>query len=226
MRYRMLGGLVGWLVALLPLVAVNLANLAALFSFQEAVLAGGLAIVIGLVLGGAVAGLIGGRQRQAYEGGAIGGAGAGGFAALLYLVAVFVLLAVASHADSAPLLLQDGVGGALWMLTALAFVALLFIALATGAGALAGRRAPKGAATYSGDGRDSTTSRQPIPPRFAPGQGQPLGLPSSSGPMGRDRTPAMRRPPPSDVYPSAPASRSPASAPRPRGASSRTSRQR
>lgn len=218
MRYRMLGGLLGWLVALLPLAAVNLANLAAFFSFQEAVLAGGLAIVIGLLLGGVVAGLMGGRQRRMYVGGAVGGAGAGGFAALLYLVTVFVLLALASSAYSTPLLLQDDLRGVLWMLTALAFIALLFVAIATGAGLLAGRRAPKGATSPHSAARDGVTSRQPIPPRTAPGQPS-LRLPSSSGPSGR--VPAAQRPPAPDAYPGAPAS-----APRPRGASSHTSRQR
>ncbi|HEX6796598.1 MAG TPA: hypothetical protein VF116_02655 [Ktedonobacterales bacterium] len=224
MRYRMLGGLLGWLVALLPLAAVNLANLAALFSFQEAVLAGGIAIVIGLLLGGAVAGLVGGRQRPMYRGGSVGGAGAGGFAALLYLVTVFVLLAVASYANSTPLLLQDDLRGVLWMLTALAFIALLFIAIATGAGALAGRRAPKGTLAARSSARIGVTSRQPIPARSAPGQPS-LRLPSSSSTTGH--TPAaMQRPPMPDAYPGVPAPRTPASVPRPHGASSRTSRQR
>lgn len=223
MRYRMLGGLLGWLVALLPLAAVNLANLAALFSFQESVLAGGLAIVIGLLLGGVVAGLMGGRQRPAYRGGSVGGAAAGGVGALLYLVTVFVLLAITSSANSTPLLLQDDLGGVLWMLTALAFVALLFVALATGAGLLAGRRAPKGTFAPNSTARGGVTSRQPIPPRSAPGQPS-LRLPSSSGTTGR--TPAMQRPPAPDAYPPAPGSRPPASVPRSRGASSRTSRHR
>lgn len=217
MRYRMLGGLLGWVVAVLPLAAVNLASLAALFSFQEAVLAGGLAIVLGLLLGGATAGLVGGRQRRAYQGGAVGGAAAGGVAALLYLVTVFALLALASSADSAPLLLQDGLLGALWTLTALAFVALLFVACATASGALAGRRAPKGGRIPGSAARGDITSRQPVPPRPAPGQ--PLRLPS--GPA--NRPPTMPRLPASDAYP--PAARPPASAPHPRGASSRTSRQ-
>ena len=223
MRYRMLGGVLGWLVALLPLAAVNAANFAALFSFQESVLAGGLAIVIGLLLGGVVAGLMGSKQRPMYAGGAVGVAWAGGCAALLYLVTVFVLLALASRANSTPLLLQDGVSGALWMLTALIFVTLLFVAIATGSGMLAGRRALKGTPASNSVARVGVTSRQPLPPRPAPGQ-PPLRPPSSSGSSAR--VPAMHRPPAPDAYPGAPPSRSPASAPHPRGASSRTSRQR
>lgn len=212
MRYRMLGGLLGWVVALLPLAAVNLANLAALFSFRESVLAGGLAIVIGLLLGGATAGLVGGRQRPAYQGGTVGGAAAGGFAALLYLATLFALLALASFANSEPLLLQDGLLGALWTLTALAFVALLFVACATAGGALAGRRAPKARRVpgASAGARGGITSRPPIPPRIAPGQ--PLRLPSNP----TSRRPAMphSHSPAPDVYPPAP--RLPASPPRPR----------
>ncbi len=217
MRYRMLGGLLGWLVALLPLAAVNAANLAALFSFQETILAGGLAILVGLLLGGSVAGVVGGRQRRAYGGGASGGAAAGGFAALLYLTTVLVLLALASHADSAPLLLQDGLAGALWMLTALAFVALLFVAVAAASGVLVGRRAlAKPRAAVPSAARAGITPRQPVPSR-APGQ--PLRLPSSAA----SRPPTMPRPAPPDTYPRG--SRPATSATRPRDPSSRTLRQ-
>lgn len=221
MRYRMIGGLVGWLVALLPLVAVNAANFAALFSFQEAILAGGLAIVIGLLLGGAAAGMVGGRQRRAYQGGASGGAATGGIAALLYLVTLFALLALASFANSTPLLLQDGALGALWMLTALAFVALLFVAVATGAGALAGRRPPRGAHPSSSTvARPGVAPRQPAASRS--GLGQPLRLPSS--PV--SRPPSMPRPAAPDAYPGYPSRPRPnASVPRGRGASGRSSRQ-
>lgn len=230
MRYRVLGGLLGWVAAVLPLAAFNFASLTAIFNFQESVLAGGLAIAIGLLLGGVVAGLIGGRQRRGYQGGAIGGAGAGGFAALFYLLTLFALLAIASIAESEPLLVQDGLG-AVWSLATLAFVALLIVAIATAAGALAGRRAPR----VSGAGRAPSPSaahganmqRQPMPSRSAPGQ--PLRLPSGqsgpSGPSGpMSRPPAMpQRPYAPDAYPPAP--RQPASAPRPRGSSGRTSRQ-
>lgn len=224
MRYRVLGGLLGWLAAVLPLVAVNVASLTAIFDFQESVLAGGLAIVIGLLLGGVVAGLVGGRQRRAYLGGFVGGAGAGVFAALFYLLTLFALLAVASIAESEPLLLQDGLG-VLWVLTALAFVALVLIAIAAGAGALAGRREPRISdasrrAPVSSAARGANTSRQPVPPWAAPDQ--PSRYPSGpSGPM--SRPPAMQRPPAPDAYPHA--SRPPISAPRPRGQAGRTSRQ-
>ena len=216
MRYRMLGGTLGWLVALLPLAAVNAANLAALFSFQEAILAGGLAIVIGLLLGGAVAGIVGARHRRAYRGGAAGGAAAGGFAALLYLATVLVLLALASSADSAPLLLQDGLLGALWMLTALAFVALLFVAIAAAVGALVGRRAPAGVRIgVASATRAGTTARQPVPSR-APGQ--PMRPPPSAA----SRPPTLPRSPGPDAYLRG---TRPVSATRPRDASGRTYRQ-
>ena len=217
MRYRMLGGLFGWLVALLPLAAVNAANLATLFSFQETILAGGLGILLGLLLGGGVAGIVGGRQHRAYRGGAVGGAAAGGIAALLYLATVLVLLAFASSADSAPLLLQDGLLGALWMLTALAFVALLFVAIAAASGTLVGRRAP--AKLRSGvptAGRVGLPTRQPVSSR-APGQ--PPRPPSGSV----SRPPTVPRPRAPDVYPRGPRPAAPAT--RPRDASGRLSRQ-
>lgn len=217
MRYRLLGGLFGWVIALLPLAAVNAANFAALFTFQETILAGGLAILVGLVMGGTVAGIVGGRQRRAYQGGAVGGAAAGGFAALLYLVTVLVLLALASSADSSPLLLQGGLAGALWMLTALAFVALLFVAIAAASGTLVGHRAPAGRrAGVPSSARAGTLPRQPAPSR-APGQQwrQPSG-PAS-------RPPGMPRPIAPDAYP--PATRPPTPATRPHSASSRTFRQ-
>jgi hypothetical protein len=206
MRYRIIGGVLGWLVALLPLVAVNAVNIAVRFSFQETVLAGGIAIVLGLVLGGLTAGFVGGRPRRGYWGGGSGGAAAGGVAAALYLLTVLGLLAVSSAADSAPLLLQSGIGGAVWMLTALAFIMLLLVAIATAAGLLAVRRRAREPQLPASAARQGASARQPVPSR-APGQ--PLRLPQSA--PGGSRSSQPFAPPP-------------ASPPRDRGASSRISR--
>src|SRR5215831_15931623 len=127
MRARIIGGVIGWLVAVLPLVAVNLAGLAAIFDFGEMVLAGAVALGGGLLLGGLLAGYLGGRPRPDSLGGATAGAAAGGVAALLYLPTVLVLVLAASAADSAPLLVQQNdtqaldVQGTIGMLMALVF---------------------------------------------------------------------------------------------------------
>ncbi|MFI5272626.1 MAG: hypothetical protein ACHQ4H_06285 [Ktedonobacterales bacterium] len=173
MRARITGGVVGWFVAILPLVAVNVANIAAIFNFQEMVLAGAVAIAVGLLLGGALAGALGGRRRPRNRGGAVGGAAAGGIFAALYLVTLLVLLALSSAFDSAPVLLQDGFWGIIRMLTALAFVAALPIAVAVAAGTLAGRRPPARVASNAGL-RTRAAGGAPAP-------GQPMRLPSVPG---------------------------------------------
>ncbi|MEO7000844.1 MAG: hypothetical protein ABI068_03490 [Ktedonobacterales bacterium] len=84
---RILGGIAGWLVGVLPLVIVNLVGFAGTLDPDQAALAGAIGLVGGVMLGGVVAGFIGGRS------GGVGGALlSGGLAALLYVASVGGLL--------------------------------------------------------------------------------------------------------------------------------------
>src|SRR5579885_1989899 len=63
MGRRVIGGLVGWLIGVLPLVGVNLVNY---FGFYpgDPVVVGMLALFGGLIVGAVISGLIGGRARD------------------------------------------------------------------------------------------------------------------------------------------------------------------
>ena len=60
---RVRDGALGWLASLLPLVVVNILGYLGYFDTQDALIAGALALLGGLVLGGVVAGTLSGRAR-------------------------------------------------------------------------------------------------------------------------------------------------------------------
>lgn len=158
MRARLVGGLLGWLAAIVPLVAVNIANIVGIFDFGEMITWGAVALICGLLLGGILAGIFGGRSHAGASGGAIGGAGAGGVAALLFVVTVIVLVIGTSVMDSAPLLLQDQAVGVIGMLMGLVFIGVLLVAIAAVTGAVAGR-GHEATETARGQGREQPSLR-------------------------------------------------------------------
>ncbi len=70
MASRYSGGIAGWIAGALPLVAVNIADYLGVFAFQDAMLAGAVALVGGALICGVVAGSFGGRARPGRPGGA------------------------------------------------------------------------------------------------------------------------------------------------------------
>lgn len=138
---RVAGGIAGWLIGLLPLLAVNLAAYLGTFSADDAVFAGELTLVGGLLLGGIIAGAIGARPTRAQPGGVTGAFISGGIAGLLYAVTLVGLVIGASLLGVAP-----GVVGEhpIRISAAVIFLAALLAAIAVGAGAIASRlrRAP------------------------------------------------------------------------------------
>jgi hypothetical protein len=138
MAARIVGGIVGWLLSLLPLVAVNVADYFGLFSYDEAALAAAAALFFGLLLGGIVSGRIGGRRRADGSGGAGGASLAGGIAALLYSVTLIGLMIGSGYRDTAPPLIAEH---PLRISVVIVFFAALLLAIAFITGLLMGRRA-------------------------------------------------------------------------------------
>lgn len=178
MRARLVGGLLGWLAAIVPLVAVNIANIVGIFDFGEMMTWGAVALIFGLLVGGILAGIFGGRARAGASGGAIGGAGAGGVAALLFVVTIIVLLIGASVMDSAPLLLQDQALGVIGMLMGLVFIGALLMTIAAVTGAVTGR------------GEEETEQGQTQQPSFRP---TASGLPTMTTTRQKAYTPSEER---------------------------------
>ncbi|HEV2457369.1 MAG TPA: hypothetical protein VGS80_03320 [Ktedonobacterales bacterium] len=171
MRPRIVGGVAGWAAAVTPLIAVNVASLAGLFDFATMAVAGALALLGGILLGGAIAGGIAGRPRGAYAGGALAGAQAGGIVALLYGATALALVLVTSVADTAPPLLVDNLAGIVRMMVAVVFVAALVVAIAFAAGWLSGQR------------RQAPVAMTPTHQAAAPTPGQSGGFGRSAAAM-------------------------------------------
>ncbi|MGZ3677172.1 MAG: hypothetical protein ACXWQR_01210 [Ktedonobacterales bacterium] len=133
MRARIGGGIAGWLIGVVPLIVVNALDYQGLFAFQDAVVAGLVALIGGIVLGGIVAGLLGGRA-----GGTTAAATAGTVAAVLYAATLISLVIGTGILDSAsPLIALHP----LRISMALLFLATILLAIAIATGAIVGRRA-------------------------------------------------------------------------------------
>lgn len=131
---RVAGGIAGWLIGLLPLLAVNVAAYLGTFSTDDAIFAGELTLVGGLLLGGIIAGVIGARPTRTQPGGVTGAFVSGGIAALLYAVTLVSLVIGASLLGVAP-----GVVGEhpIRVSAAVVFLAALLAAIAVAAGMIA-----------------------------------------------------------------------------------------
>src|SRR5260370_33131842 len=101
MASRYSGGIAGWIAGALPLVAVNIADYLGVFAFQDAMLAGAVALVGGALICGVVAGSFGGRARPGRPGGAASAAPSGILAALLYVITAAGLVVVTGRRDAA-----------------------------------------------------------------------------------------------------------------------------
>lgn len=171
---RLIGGIAGWLCGVVPLVAVNAADYLGLLTYQDAFVAGALGMLGGVLLGGIVAGVIGGRGGVGHS------AGAGGIAAALYATTVVGLLLGASAIEpGSPLTTVDPLRvGAL-----VAFVATLLLALALATGALTGRSARH------------ADVRMPVPSSANHRAGVPYGAGAPQYGPPRQPSPSRQRPP-------------------------------
>ena len=133
MRGRIGSGVAGWLAALAPLIIANLATYLGYLNFNEAVLAGTLGLVGSVLLGGVVAGILGGRNG----GGARGSFASGGISAVLYTVSVIALnIIVSLSVSSSPQFLSNPIPACMAVL----FCAALLLGVALIVGALVGTR--------------------------------------------------------------------------------------
>lgn len=185
MAARIWGGIAGWLAAVVPLLAVNALDYFGIYYFPDPVIAGLVALVAGLLLGGIVAALAG-RGRTGTSGVAISAA----IAAILYSASLIGLLYASRATDAPPSLLTQHpvrVSAAILFFAAL----LLLVALVTGA--LTAQRTPqsepvapypqRSAVPASGPNRRSPTPYPSAPGRspYGPPSGAPGRLPSSPG---------------------------------------------
>ena len=181
------GGIAGWLVGALPLVAVNVAGFLGIFNFQDTLVAGGIALLGGILLGGIVAGGIAGRARAALA--------SGGIAALLFVLTIIVLEVVTAVTDVAPPLVADGenMQDTIRAVAVLVFAAALLLAVALVTGTI--RNAPDRDLAHS---RPARRESHPRTGQIAP----PAPIPRwQDGPATRASTASdPRQPQPSAAY--------------------------
>jgi hypothetical protein len=135
MGRRVIGGIAGWIIGALPLIAVNIATYLG-FYIDNPVLIGATALLAGLILGGIVSGFIGGRPGRWVSGGAIGAGVSGGISALLYAVTIIALVIFAPSLGGLPSLPADQL---VHVIIAVLFCAALLMGISMLAGLLAGR---------------------------------------------------------------------------------------
>jgi hypothetical protein len=152
MGRRVIGGIAGWIIGALPLIAVNLATYVGLY-IDNPVLAGATALLGGLLLGGITAGLIGGRTSRVVSGGAIGAGVSGGISALLYAVTIIALVIFAPSLGG---LTSFPVDQLVHVIIAVLFCAALLLGISMLTGVLAGR------------GPDGGQADETLPPMPAP----------------------------------------------------------
>jgi hypothetical protein len=99
---RIAGGIAGWLAAIVSLLGVNLAGYAGAIDSGTAVIAGAAALFGGVLLGGVVTGVLGGRRSATYPGGATSALLASAVAAALYIISLVSIVVLASRFGAAP----------------------------------------------------------------------------------------------------------------------------
>ncbi|HET9111522.1 MAG TPA: hypothetical protein VFN78_11905 [Ktedonobacterales bacterium] len=132
MAWRIVGGMVGWLASLTPLVIVNIPVIAAAMDPSMVPLAGGAALALGIALGGALAGLLGGRRGSGW-----GGTLAGALASVLFAATLIALGHYLDTQSQLPNLIHLHPVRAM---VAVGFVACLIMVVAAASGAVSGRR--------------------------------------------------------------------------------------
>ena len=160
MAARISGGFVGWIAGVLPLAIVNVFEYFGIYYFDQPALAGAAALVGGIVLGGIVAGIIGGRARRNDPGGTVGALLSGGVAAFLYAVSLIAVLYIARSFDAPPPIIARH---PVRISVAIIFFAVLLLGISVLTGALTGRRnaAPAYASASSIPQQHYTGMREP-----------------------------------------------------------------
>jgi MFS family permease len=104
---RIVGGLVGWIVSVSPLILVNILGALGVLSWDDAFIASAVALLAGPLLGGLVAGYLAVRPERETRSGARAAGLAGGLVAALYFLSVLCLVVFALRPETIPATLQE-----------------------------------------------------------------------------------------------------------------------
>lgn len=164
MAARVWGGVAGWIVGLLPLVAANVADHYIEFDSNELLLLGAGVLISGILLGGVISASLGGRSRDGKPGGTSAAGVAGGIAAALYAATIIAIVLSGRLVDSEPTLIAEHPLRASGVVV---FLGALMVAVALTVGAF---RSGKPAEVAS---RQAATARPPSRPYTQPNGNAP-----------------------------------------------------
>jgi hypothetical protein len=198
---RIVGGVLGWLASVTPLIVVNIFGALGVLSWDEAFVVSAIALIAGPALGGLVAGYVAGHPQRAAASGARAAGLAGGIVAALYFLSVLGLVIFALRPETIPSTVQEHPLRASLAIIALAIFALFAVGVAFFVGAWCDRRADAVAyESYTAKMRALNVRKPPYashPPSSASG---PATSPGASLRDWRDRA----QPPVREEYRSGP----------------------
>jgi hypothetical protein len=203
---RIVGGLLGWIASVTPLIVVNIFGALGILSWDDAFVVSALALIAGPILGGLVAGYVTGHPDRATASGAREAGVAGGIAAALYFVSIMGLVIFALRPETIPATLQEHPLRSTLAVIALAIFALFAVGVAFFVGAWFDRRADE-VAYESYTAKMRALNIQKAPNASRPAASRPASGPAASqGTQGsslrdwRERAQAPAR----EEYPSGP----------------------
>jgi hypothetical protein len=205
---RIVGGLLGWIASVTPLIVVNIFGAFGVLSWDDAFVVSAVALIAGPILGGLVAGYVAGHPARASVSGAREAGVAGGIVAALYFLSILGLVIFALRPETISSTLQDHPLRTALAVIALAIFALFAVGVAFFVGAWFDRRADEVAyESYTAKMRALNVQKAPNASRPATPASKPLGPSESHGSSMRDwreraQTPASGGYPPG--YPSGP----------------------
>jgi hypothetical protein len=103
---RIVGGLLGWIASVTPLIVVNIFGAIGVLSWDDAFVASAVALLAGPLLGGLLAGYVAGRRGREQTSGARAASLAGGLVAALYFISVLGLVIYALRPETIPTTVQ------------------------------------------------------------------------------------------------------------------------
>jgi hypothetical protein len=184
---RIVGGLLGWIASVTPLIVVNIFGALGVLSWDDAFVVSAVALIAGPILGGLVAGYIAGHPDRASASGAREAGVAGGIAAALYFLSIMGLVIFALRPETIPSTLQDHPLRSALAVIALAIFALFAVGVAFFVGAWFDRRADQVAyESYTAKMRALNVQKAPNSSLPATPGSRPLGPSESHGSSLRD----------------------------------------
>jgi hypothetical protein len=176
---RIVGGLLGWIASVTPLIVVNIFGALGVLSWDDAFVVSALALIAGPILGGLVAGYVAGHPDRATASGAREAGVVGGIAAALYFVSIMGLVIFALRPETIPATLQEHPLRSMLAVIALAIFALFAVGVAFFVGAWFDRRADE-VAYESYTAKMRALNIQKAPNASRPAASRPASGPATS----------------------------------------------